>query len=216
MTLAEIDWTVLRRPAVVLMVSLAISATVLSGAHYYSSEVEREYLTESRRLASARSRYLALDDEKRLINEYYPQYVELERQGRIGEEQRLNWVETLRTVASHVKLPSLQYEIGAQQPFEPDFPLPAGRFDVLASEMNLTIGLFHEEDLPRMLDELSRRAAGLFTVTSCQVRRLQETFQEDPTKANLEADCRLRWYTVKPSEEPEAPARGRRPARRGP
>ena len=33
---------------------------------------------------------------------------------RIGEEQRLNWIETLRQAAARIKLPSLQYEIGAQ------------------------------------------------------------------------------------------------------
>ena len=137
------------------------------------------------------------------------------KQGRIGDEQRLNWIETLRQVAARIKLPSLQYEIRAQREYEPDFPIETGRFSVFVSEMTLNVGLFHEEDLPRMLDELGRRAAGMFTVAGCSVLPIQDSFQSNPTKPNLEAQCQLRWFVVKVKDEESGSRVGSRRGRRG-
>lgn len=203
-----VDWSVLRRPIAGLVVSVAVAGVFASAAYYYSSGVQIEHRDESRRLSSARARYLTLDDEKRLIQEYYPQYEELTQQGRIGTEKRLNWIETLRQAAARIKLPTLNYEIGAQREYEPDFPVETGRFAVFASEMTLNIGLFHEEDLPRLFQALERQAAGMFSVSSCRVNRKGGEFQVNPTKSNLEAQCRLRWHVVKITEKKRS--RGRR------
>ena len=208
----EIDWSVLRRPIALFATCVLVSAAVATGAYFYGSEVQREYRDESRRLSSARSKYLTLDDEKRLIQEFYPQYEELEKQGRIGEEQRLNWIETLRQIAARIKLPSLNYEIGAQREYTPDFPVDSGRFAVFASDMTLNAGLLHEEDLPRLFADLQRNAAGAFSVSECKVRRTERQFQTDPTKANLDAQCRLRWMVVKLTEKKSK--KGRRRTRR--
>jgi len=210
--LAEVDWLVLRQPLILLVFAVVIGGAFAGGAYYYASGVEREHLNESRRLTTARARYLTLDDEKRLIQEYYPQYEELTKQGRIGEEQRLNWVETLREVAAKIKLPSLSYEIGAQQEYEPDFPIDTGRFGVYASEMVLNIGLFHEEDLPRLFAELEREAAGSFSVANCRIQLMSDAFQSNPTKSNLDAQCKLRWYVVKVKATPDRPRRRSRRA----
>jgi len=211
--LADVDWTVLRRPLIILVVSVAVSTAFVSAAYYYSTDVQSLHRKEARRLILSRARYLTLDDEKRLIQEYYPQFEELTKQGRIGEEKRLNWIESLRQVAAVLKLPSLKYEIGAQSEFEPDFPIASGRFGVFVSEMTLTAGLLHEEDLPRIFQQLERKAAGLFSVSSCRVTPTQAVFQSNPTKPNLEAQCQLRWYVVKLKEQ-ETP-RGRRSSRSG-
>lgn len=216
MSPSEVDWAVLRRPIVVLVISVAVTAALVAGAHYYSSGVTSSHLGESRRLASARTRYLTLDDEKRLIEEFYPQFEELVRQGLVGEEQRLDWIESLRQVAERLKLPSLRYEIGSQREHDPDFPVESGRFAVFASEMVLDIGLLHEEDLPRFLDALAERAAGTFTVTSCRMQPAHPgEFQTDPTKPNLNAQCRLRWFVVKLREDAPDTGRGARRVRRG-
>ena len=209
MKLSEVDWSVLRRPVVVLGCSVALAVAFVASAGYYSNGVTHRHAMQEGRLSSARTRYLALDDEKRLIQEYYPQYEELGQQGRIGKEQRLNWIETLRQAASRLKLPSLRYEIGPQTEPTLDFPVPTGQFALFESEMILDIGLFHEEDLLRLLGELRKRAAGLFSVRGCRLEPSVKEIQTDPSQANFQARCTLSWYVVNLRTDT-----GARPARR--
>ena len=154
---SEVDWSVLRGSIALLVGALIAGGGLAAGAYYFNSGVAAAHAKESRRLASARGSYLTLDDERRLIDTYYPRYRALEARGIIGAERRLNWVETLRTAATKIKLPKLQYEIASRDVFKPDFPVKTGRYAVFASNMNLAIGLLHEEDLPALLAELILR-----------------------------------------------------------
>ncbi|MEM7252985.1 MAG: hypothetical protein AAF493_16335 [Pseudomonadota bacterium] len=199
---STIDWSVLRKPLMFLVIALLIAGGLVFAAQYFGDDVSSAHNRESNRLTSARGRYLTLDDEKRLIADFYPRYQQLEARGTIGGEQRLNWVETLRQAAAAVKVPSLQYQIASRNKVRPDFPLDSGEFSLMMSEMNLDIGLLHEGDLFRLFQELEIRASGLFHVTDCRIERLTEQFSlEKPDKANLRAVCRIAWYTLVPEDD---------------
>ena len=205
MQLGDIDWRVLRGSIIVAVIAFAIAGALVYGGHQISSEAAAAERQSQNRSKSARARYLTLDDEKRLIEEFAPQYAALENAGLIGDERRLSWIETLRTVAKGMKMPALRYEIGAQERFEPDYPLPAGTFTVYGTEMRLQMGLLHAADLPAIFAALGEAARGLFTVTGCSLARPYAELGEqiDPSKANLSVQCRLRWLVTR---KPSAPA----------
>lgn len=203
MRLAEVDWTVLRRAIVALGIALAVGGMLLGGSYWFGTTGEQQYQQQRRKLMDTRRRFLSIDEEKRVIDAYYPRFQELEEAGIIEREFRLNWLEALRDSVAVVKLPSLRYEIASRESFTPDFPIETGLYRVYVSRMRITAGLLHEGDLLALLHELELNARGMFTVGGCTLRRLNELFESDPTNANLDADCELQWLTVRRQTDEE-------------
>ena len=118
----------------------------------------------------------------------------LQTQGIIGDEQRLEWVELLKSIRDKRRLFDLQYEI------EPQRPLDAGARSGLAffaSAMKIQLKLLHEEDLTRFIDDLRRNAPALILVNNCNVSRLpQQQSAASDVQAHLLAECRIDWITI--------------------
>ena len=201
--MAEIDWKLLRGRILMLCVCLAIGGALVYGGIHDAEKSDREYRKAHGRFQGARNRYLTLDDQQRLIEQYYPQYRALVDGGVIGVELRLSWVETLKRLARGLKMPAMRYEISTQEEFQPTFDVPQGSFKVFTTDMVLNTGLLHEADLPTVLTALSEAASGLFTVSGCTMKRRPKSFVgvPDPRKPNVDAQCRLRWYAVKKPEQ---------------
>jgi hypothetical protein len=200
--MAEIDWKMLRGRTIMLVVCLSIGAGLVYGGLQQAELAEREYRRAHGHFQGARRRYLTLDDQQRLIEQFYPQYQALEKGGIIGAEMRLSWVETLKRLARGLKMPVMRYEISSQEEFRPTFDVPQGTFKVFTTDMRLNIGLLHEADLPAVITALSEAASGLFTVSGCSIKRRPIAFSgmPNPRKPNVDAACRLRWYVVKKPE----------------
>jgi len=196
MRVSEIDWSVLRGALALLLVAILVAGAMVGGAYRYGERHDRQWADAKRRLDSVRGRYRTIDEEARLIERYLPEYQRLQQQGLLGEERRLDWIEALRASAADVRLTSLRYEVTSQQPYQPDFDLPLGRFSSRESRMNLDIGLLHEGDLPRLFAALDAHRHGLFQVQECRVTRNGTEFVFEPERANLSARCRLRWLTL--------------------
>ena len=58
------------------------------------------------------------------------------------------------------------------------------------------MGLLHEEDLFNILAVLDSKAAGLFSVSFCEMKRAGLKRRSDALAEQIEAICRLRWYTL--------------------
>ena len=180
----------------VFVICLLLSVVMLGATHFFAQGMESEYLVHHGRFRDASRKYLSVDEQERAIADYYPRFVALYRQGVIGDEHRLSWVEALRGAGSALALPELSYEIGAQTLYAPDFPLDNGPFDVRVSEMALSLGLVHEGDLMRLLGMLEARAEGLFSVRACQLVRVSRAASAVGVGANLRAECTLDWFTL--------------------
>ena len=196
MAAPAIDWRVMRGAIILFSVAVVIGGTLVGAAEWFQAEVTARYEQQKKLLAGVRSSYQQVDEEEAIMTEYLPLYREYEAAGIIGDERRLTWVESLRGVAAGLDLPSLRYEIGQREEFVPDLPLEAGRHRIHRTEMSLDMGLFHEGDLPRVLQALERGAEGLFSVQACELRRERPLFEMDPRQPNASAACKLRWYSL--------------------
>ena len=123
----------------------------------------------------------------------------LQARGVIGEEQRLEWVELLKTIRDRRRLLDLQYEIAPQRALD---AAPGSAFTFYASTMKIQLKLLHEEDLTRLLDDLRQQARALIQVKSCTVSRLPRG-SADGT-AQLLADCQIDWITLRETAAGEA------------
>ena len=196
----EFDWRALRGSMILAAFAVTIGVVVTGAALRFHTEASRGYDREKDRLEAVRSRYRTIDEQKRQIETWLPAYRSLESVGIIGEERRLEWIETLRAAAARVGLPSLRYRIEPRTAHEAEPGLEAGNHAVFSTVVRLEAGLVHEGDLERLLRELAAADSGLFHIERCGVRRSGPNFLMRPGAINLGAECDLRWITLARAE----------------
>ena len=196
-----VDWRALRGPVILVACVVAIGVAVAVGALRFHAEASRGHDREKGRLEAVRARYRTIDEQKRQIESWLPAYRSLQAVGVIGEERRLEWIETLRTAATRVGLPSLRYRIEPRTAYEAAPGLDTGNHGAFSTVVRIEAGLVHEADLERLLRELWSTEAGLFHIERCGVRRSGPEFIMRPGVINLSAECDLRWFTLVRTEE---------------
>jgi hypothetical protein len=193
----------LRAPLIVLAATVLLAA----GSVLYSAGIRhdaRQRMVEREaQLQQARLRTHNLQTEKESIARYGDSYQELERIGFAGAEQRMNWLDGLRSASERARVPGVEYEIGPQRPYSHAAELGSVPVPLHESLMQVRLRLAHEEDLPRFLDALAQTRAGFFTVDRCVLRRLSSEDVEPgtPVRQNVAAECGLRWLTARPLAE---------------
>jgi len=193
----DIDWKILRGSSIIFVLTLVISGSLVFGSHYFRQQMQQEFARANAEFRSISSRYLAVDEEEKLIKNYFPQFIKLYEEGIIGSERRLNWVEVLRESGDEIRLPSLVYQIDSQQVFTPAFPLTMGKFKLYSSTMSLNMQLLHEGDLFRILDRLDEDARGSFSLSTCTIKKSGSEIMINPEAANISATCDLQWYSIR-------------------
>lgn len=194
------DLSRLKLPALAFLAAATVSVVLVGLSSGYRERVERELRTQASALQEARNRYQRSGEERDIILRYLPVYQQLEQQGFVGAERRINWLEGLRMANAEAGLFGVDYQLRPQEPFplaDKSNPI-APR--VLHSQMNLSMGLVHEGDLMRFLRALAAQQAGLFALTSCTLERNGLSSTPAPRQANLTAQCRLSWVTVAADE----------------
>jgi hypothetical protein len=189
------DWRKLRNPLIGLGVVLVLMALLLS----YSGQLKQQaYIllqSQQNQLNQAHQRYQTSGMEKETIVNYLPRYQRLIDHGFIGEERRIEWVDDLRTIHQQNKLFGINYSIGAQEQYKPNFTLNTGPFTLHRSTMKIELSMLHEGDLLTMIDGLLARDATPFMLRECVITRLTD-FVKNKLAPNLLADCELDWITI--------------------
>jgi len=195
------DWSILRGTLVVFVLALAVSAAMVTASYYFRQNMEREYQAHHAEFREASRKYLAVDDEERIIAEYFPEFRRLYEHGLLGRERRLSWLETLRRASDDIGLKQVAYKLDAQREAKADFALKLGNYHLYASTMSLNLALLHEGDLLRLLHALDGHALGQYTLRHCSLKRSGATLDLSAAAANLNADCVLDWWTINLSGE---------------
>lgn len=191
----------LRAPLILLVLIIAAAA----GAVYYTDMLRKQtqatLIRQQTQLREAQTRMQRSGDEKAIIVQYVDKYRQLETAGFIGEEQRINWIDALRSANAGVDLFGVSYDIGAQQPYAHAAELAPGPIALRQSRMKLDFRLLHEADLLRFFDALRGQGAGLFHLDQCTLRRTDTgtTLRYQP---NIAANCELVWITATPDVKP--------------
>lgn len=124
----------------------------------------------------------------------------LKARGYIGPEQRLNWIEAIARIRTARRIHKLDYEFAPQRPVDASV-LPAGAsaggFEIMSSQMHLSLQLLHEGELLAFLADLRSAVPALVQVRSCTIERLAPGQTEQAHNAQLQAECTLEWITLK-------------------
>ena len=199
----HLDWTILRVPAVIFSVTLVLAIAIVSGSYYYMQSMEQEFNRNQSVFRSISSQYLRVDEEEEIIRTYYPDFVELYKEGLLGRERRLDWIETLQTVSETLEIPSLRYEISSQEAVPGEFPIDTGRYQIYKSVMEVSMDMLHEGDLIRFIERIDRAAQGFFSVSNCSITRKNMDIDLQSEQANVSAECHLSWYSLRPADGSE-------------
>lgn len=197
----RVDWSILRGTVVVFALSLAASAAMVTASFYFRQNMEREYQTHHGEFREASRKYLAVDDEERIIEQFFPEFRRLYEAGLLGRERRLSWLEALRRAGDDNGLTQVAYKLDAQRQATPDFNIALGDYQLYASTMNLNLALLHEGSLLRLFKALDHDALGQYAVRRCVLKRTGEGLDLTAQGANINADCTLDWWTINLSGE---------------
>lgn len=192
-----IDWFYLRRPLILLLAAIAVSAVLVVAGWQYESMQNEEYQKALSQLQSTHRIYRNIVNDIDLIDQYRSLYNDYKSSGLVGEERRLSWIESLEGTNEVLRLPTLSYALNPQEEFErPKFRAKRG-VEVKSSPMELNMGLLHEEDLFALLEGLRLSIRNLFTVDSCQISRETPVDRSLETgRSNLRSACLIRWVTI--------------------
>lgn len=134
-------------------------------------------------------------NEENEIRQKSALFSKLQKQGVIGDEQRLEWVELLKDIRDQRRLIDLHYEIAPQHRLT---EATGDGFSFYSSTMKLQLKLLHEEDLTHLLNDLGQRAKALIQVKSCSIARLPHGFNHTgAASVQLQADCQIDWVTLR-------------------
>ena len=197
MARAKLDWaTPLRGALTLCLCSALLSIACVLAGQYFRDRARTEFAAEQQRARAASARYLAIDDDRQIIQRQLPEFERLARAGIIGEERRLDWLEALRLAATTIDLPRFSYRIDPQRPQQWSSPTWFGPQDLRVSVMTLDLDLLHEQDLFDLFGMLDARGDGLYHVSHCLLDRLTAAIDPESLQANIKAQCELYWFTL--------------------
>lgn len=200
--LHSFDWKFVRRYTLIPASSALVMALTLGASIWYHGEQKELHTQISVNQDAMHEDYDSLVYRRRLVDRYHRRYETFYELGFVGEESRLEWIETLRETSLDLTLPHVSFAIEPQlQVIAPVESILAGEdIQIHLSRLQLEVGLLHEIDLLRFFDELQRNAPGLIKVDSCTMTWQGDSEQRLVVGANILADCSLQIYSVVTSD----------------
>lgn len=200
MNMTKQDWVKLRFPLIFLGLALILVTLFVAYADNRKVEALQARDIQQGKLNQARQRFQTSGVEKETIIKYLPMYQELIDDGFIGEERRIEWVDSLRNIHQENKLFGINYSIATQEEYKPAFALVVGPFSLHRSVMKLELAMLHEGDLLTLVKALDEDQTTPFILRDCEITRTGSVISSNLTP-NMRANCELDWLTIR---EPQA------------
>lgn len=194
------DLNRLRLPIAGIIVLAFVGAACAITADRYLQETKQQEAAASAQRVEVQARLASANEEEREIRANLQQYQALAARGVVGEEKRLDWVDTVTAIKNERRLFNINYSIEPER--ELDYPgfTQGGSVKFLASRVKMTIQLLHEEDLLNFISDLARRGKPYLSVRSCDVQR--ESLGGGTTLSpRLQASCAFDLITISHSKQ---------------
>jgi len=199
MKLAGKDLKQLRLPAAGLLVLTLAAAACYFAAERHLQETKALSASLSSRRTEIQGKLARATEEEREIKENLHQYQALAARGIVGEERRLDWIDTITAIKNERRLFNINYNLEPQKAL--DFPgaVRGGAVEFVSSRLKLDMQLLHEEDLLNFIDDLTKRGKAHVLARSCSVSRLSRPERAGAAPAltpRLQAACVFDLITI--------------------
>ena len=170
-------------------IAVYVSDDMLNEAQQSKTTADQEWSDAVRKLERTKN-------EQEDLQGYYHQYQNLVEQNIIGEEKRLDWIESIEEIRNRLNIFSVKYKLDPQETLDMvGTDLPGSSFDLRRSNMTLGLSLLHEGQLLNFIEALSKEAKGMYLLDSCVLTR-NDLVRKLKFTPNLEAECTLGWITL--------------------
>jgi len=189
----------LLRAGLVFIFVLLVSVASIVASYVYMDGVSDERLKANRAMRVWQSRINDSVQNNQIIEQFETNFIKLVEQGVVGEEERLNWFETVQATAKRRGMPLVKYSISSRTLLkDKDIKRAYPGIDVFKSTMTLSINMGHEGDLFVLLNDLEK-AKGLFAIDKCDIKKIMQ--KEEGSVNNMQAYCELGWYTFRGTQK---------------
>ncbi len=194
----KLDWPFLRKDTLIPGLSLLITAIVFAASAWYHGNQARAYEIFAANREAISEDYDELVYRRRLLDRYHWRYRELQELGFVGQERRLDWIETIRAAATSLELPHVAYSLEPQlQVIRPVASAsPNADIQIYLTRLDLELGLVHELDLLRFFERLEKEAPGLMQVDQCSLIRQGDVAIKPTVDANIAANCSVKMLSI--------------------
>jgi len=180
----------------IVLVGIGVAAVVVTNQYFDQTRVQYKVAADDRQ--AIQNKLSRATEEEREIREKLVDYRKLLAQGVIGDERRLDWVETIGQIKNDYKLAEIKYQIEPQRPLELPGITPSTEVEFRASALKVDMQLLHEGDLFVFLDALRSKLKAHVLVRSCSIERLGGRSGQDRGIApRLRADCVIDLVTIR-------------------
>ncbi|HEX5093498.1 MAG TPA: hypothetical protein VFV84_12500 [Burkholderiales bacterium] len=142
-----------------------------------------------------KERLMRIAEEEREVREKLKVYQQLRELGILGEEQRLEWADSMKRIRGDLELPDLRYRVERQRALA-SVPGKPGTVDFYASMMRVDLALLHEGDLFAFLWALRASGKAYYAVRRCTVTRTGQPANVPTLAPRLRAECEIDLITI--------------------
>ena len=194
------DLKPMRLPMAALVASVIFSALLIDYADGKFAAVADRVSMARISANEAKRRYQDSDLEKAMISQYLPAYKALQARGFIGSENRLKWIDALRTVDRGLGNFGVRYQLSAQGAYQGPLSDEPVATSLRQSSMEIRFGVVHEGHFLAFFDALEAQQAGTYSLQSCSLEPAHRD-KPQPRSSNLNANCQIDWVTMQPPEK---------------
>jgi hypothetical protein len=197
MNIARDDIKQLRSALALAAVLVVAGAACLVSSDYYLDGAKRAREAARQSRVQAQERVSKVSEEEREIRENLVYFEQMRGRGMIGEQNRLDWIESIAKIKNDRKLFEIKYSIEAQKALDYPGIVATGTGDFVVSRMKLDMLLLHEEDLLDFLADLDAAGKSQVSVRRCSVTRIDRGAAAGALQPRLRAECQVDLISVK-------------------
>lgn len=182
-------------PLLLLLVLLGAGVGLILWIQGQQKVAERQLTAARAERAQARERLTRIAEEEKEVNDKLAVYRRLQSLHILGEEQRLEWADSMTRIRTTRELLDLRYLVDRQRQIGKFPGKPAG-VDFYASTMKVDIALLHEGDLLAFLRELRDSGNAYYSVKRCAMTRTGTAPTGTSIVPRLRAECEIDLITI--------------------
>lgn len=192
------DFLLIRWSIAAICSAILLSSLILYGSSKYVIAIKKEQRAAQNKMNDARNHLAMAHQDQENLSDYSNQYYTLEKNNIIGDDHRLDWMESLENLRNQNPVINFRYNIAPQKLYAPQPAIDSGNFDIHYSETKFHFDLLHEGQLLNFFKTLRSQTNGWYQLDGCTMKRADSN-EETASAAGprIRAECSGGWITLK-------------------